>query len=171
METVPQEKTIDGVAYKVSMLQAPEGRKLLLELKTILGPALAELMRGAKGEGESILDMDMGHVSGAIQALSEDISPEKYEQICKLMASKTQFSMDGWTSRLHLNDDVNHFQGRYLAEMKWLAFALEVNYSDFLSGLGSMKNIVGSLKAASGSTSQNSSTGTSGGSSPVNATA
>jgi len=178
METGTHDKEIDGALYKITMLRAKEGRKLLLELKTILGPSIAELLRGANSEKlESVMDMDLEPVAGAVAELSQAVSPGKYQEVYDLFARNTQVvsgdvgSPDQTT--FILSGIPDHFQGKFLTEFKWLAFCLQVNYSDFLSGLESMKSVVKSAAAVrvpQKSGSPLTSTGTSGESSPQNTT-
>lgn len=173
MQIVQQDREIDGVTYRVGPLTAAVGRKLLVELKSLLGPTLAEIVRGAGSldlSEKSLLDMDLGPVANAIAAFAEDVTPEKYEYIVTTLASQSQYSEDGGKF-IPFKMNTEHFRGRYLSEIKWLAFALEVNYSDFLSVLNPTTNALSALVAeASKSRSQTSSTGTSGESSQVNAT-
>jgi hypothetical protein len=180
METTKtNDKRIDGDLYKVTMLSAKEGRKLLLELKTILGPTIAELLRGVggkDGKGESLLDMDMSPIADAVAEFAHAVSPEKYQEVVTLFASRTTVTIGAGTPdqrEFILSQIDNHFQGRFLTEFKWISYCLEVNYSDFLGGLESMKSVVGNAvaaKIAQKSSSPVTSTGTSGESSQANAT-
>jgi hypothetical protein len=182
MDLNTHDKRIDGDLYKVTMLPAKHGRKLLLELKTILGPTIAELLRGfgddKKGEQtESLVDMDMSPIADAVAEFSQAVSPEKYQEVYTLFARHTsvEIGQDGTPDfrRIILNEQENHFQGRLLTEFKWMAYCLQVNYSDFLSGMESIKSVVGSAVAARmkpKSQSPVTSTGISGGSSQASAT-
>lgn len=162
-------KIIDGVTYEVSLLPAPIGRKLLMDLKRIIGPAIAELLSNTSSTVESLGDMDVTNVSGAIARISQDVSSDFYSEVYSILASKTKFSRDGIES-VDLRVAPDHFMGRYLSEMKWIAFALEVNYSDFLSAVQPIaSHAVGAVrKARSVSTSPNGSIGMPGESSQTN---
>lgn len=165
MQIEQQDRIIDGVTYRVGPLTAAVGRKLLVELKTILGPTLAEIVRGAGSldmSEKSLLDMDLGPIANAIAAFAEDVTPEKYEHIVTTLAGQSQYSEAGGNF-IAFKMNTEHFRGRYLSELKWLAFALEVNYSDFLSVLNPTTNALSALVVeASKSRSQTSSTGKSG---------
>lgn len=141
MSRETQEKTIDGYIYQVNQLSAPVGRRLFFELKALIGPSVAELLKGV-GDAKSgkLMDMDMGWVASAVAAISEDVTPGVYQGTYETLASQTMFGEEGTGKFVPLEKNQEHFKGRFMSEFKWMAFALEVNYSDFLGALEALKN-------------------------------
>lgn len=106
------------------MMPAGRARKLFLKLVKTLGPALGELTEGASED----------RLSAAIQALSENLSEVELDAIFDLVFnSQTVFLVDGSRKQaLKLDICELHFRGKFFDQLKVLAFAIEVNFSDFL---------------------------------------
>jgi len=125
----PQKKTIDGVTFEVTPLGYSTGRKAFVRLSKAVGPALAE----AAGGGP---DPDM---AAALGSLVQNVEDDDLEWFADVLGKTTRFSSDGgdkWPFLTEANREVL-FSGRIFLFFQWLAFALEVNFSDFLSFLKS----------------------------------
>lgn len=140
-----RERTIDGFAYKVTQLTARTGNKVGMRLtKTLAGAAGAKDVESALG--------------GIIAKLSE----EDLEFICDTLARQTQVQLEpGKWPMLSDVFDI-HFAGRYLEMLKWLGFALEVNFGAFFRVL--LQSADGAEKGSSVSKFLRIATGSSGGS-------
>jgi hypothetical protein len=139
---------IDGYSYKTLTLPYAVGKPLYVEIMNIIGPSIAEIIRGTKADGSktSIADMDGGMVASAIVAFCQDVTPDKFASITEKLLKNTFCAPLGTDNFVLLSKSLDHFAGRYLSELKVIKFALEVNYSDFLAGLESMKSVVGAIQ-------------------------
>jgi len=167
-----REKTIGEHRYQVTLLGAKAGRSMLVRLTKLLGPATASFIEGmlhAKGDLTASLAMGAGD---AIREVTQRLSDADLTAISDELSKLTIVVLDEQRSISldKIYDD--HFAGRYGDLAAWLAFALEANFSSFFDGARSdsrplaqrLQTLIGLL-----SQSQNTSTGTSGGSSQVSA--
>jgi hypothetical protein len=167
--------TIEGVTYKVTQLPFKRGQRLLVRLFKTLGPALAAAIAAApRIKGRKLGEMPVAEVlpgiSQALLLLSDKLSEQDMEYVTDTLAELTEFSRDGKTW-LPLSQELEfHFAGRYGAFLKWLGFALRVNYLGFSNGLGLLEGLLAKV-AAEAPPSPTTSTGTSTESSPAAATA
>lgn len=123
-----QQREIDGTTFEVSQLDVKVSRAVFVRLGRVLGPALAEF--GKVGDVKSLLDVDHSVAFGAISKLLMNASEEDLEFFCQTFMKKSKFIPPEGTGLIGLVDLA--FTGRLLTMFKWLAFAIEVNYSDFL---------------------------------------
>lgn len=162
-------RTIGEFTYRVNQLPYREGRALLPIVLRTVGPTLGTLLEGMGAKGlESNLD-----ISRALAEFSSTLSEQDLEVISDKMAERS-WILNGAKHSLACDDQGNahlpaieeeHWPSRYGDWMKWMAFALEVNFSSFLGGMGSVSGALSSIgKATSPSPSQSTSTGDSGGS-------
>lgn len=171
------ERTIGDFTYRVNQHGYREGRALLPIVLRALGPTLGTLLEGAsigKG-GEFNLETNLD-LSAALTEFSASLSEQDLEQISSKMsercwilnAAKHGMGPDE-NGNVHLPSvEEDHWPPRYGDWMKWLAFALEVNFASFLGGAGSVSGALSAAVAkggASPSQSQSTSTGDSGASS------
>ena len=156
---------IDGFTYEVTQLGAIEGRRLLVKLSKVLLPALGALVKGADG---NIADVDLSKIdlAGAAEALATAMDPDEFDRIVDQLAGTTEVWGPGFGDlggNLPRAFD-EHFSARYASMLKWLAFALKVNFSDFFDGKGSVAGLVAGLRSpVAPSASPSTSTGSSGG--------
>ncbi len=160
-------RTIGEFTYSVNQLPYSEGRALMPILLRALGPTLGTLLEGMGSKGlESNLDL-----SRALGEFSSSLSEHDLTVICNKMAERS-WILDGpkhnlacdEQGRVHLPAvEEEHWPSRYSDWVKWLTFTLEVNFSSFLGGMGSVSGALSSMaKGASASQSQSTSTGDSG---------
>jgi len=156
MQTV-ERRTIDDIEFEVEQLNIKDARACLVRLSHVLGPALTEL---AKSNAKDVLDVDTGVVASALGRLMTTMSEEDLEYFCGAFGKKSKVKVgELWLSVDKAGDSI--FRGRLALMFKWLSFAAEVNYSDFLGVLTSMRGRL-SVGAASPSTSPTESIGKSG---------
>ena len=131
-----EEKQIGACIYRVSQLGAIKGRAAFLRLVKALGPIAGGLV---DAKGKQAASLDLGDLMARLTLTEDDLT-----FFCDLFAEKTFIvKSDGKTPRLdHCFDD--HFAGRYLEMIQWLAFAVQVNFADFFGA---------ALNAASGQAS------------------
>ena len=125
----PEKKTIDGVTFEVTPLGYAVGRKAFVRLTKAVGPALAEAAQGS----------EEGSMSAALERLVSSVEDSDLEWFADVLGKTTRFSTDGskWPFLSEANRETL-FSGRIFLFFQWLAFALEVNFSDFLSFLRSV---------------------------------
>lgn len=131
-------RTIDGVIFEVTPLGYREGRKAFVRLSKAVGPALAQASSGGDMADLSGSDVD---VAAALSALVSEVSDGDLEWFADILGKTTRFSRGGdkWPYLVEANREAL-FAGEILLFFKWLAFALEVNFSDFLSFLRPAKS-------------------------------
>lgn len=126
-----EEKTIDGVTYKVTQLPAKKGHRNLIKLVKMASPAMA---------GEVNLDTDLSSKESldSIGAALMALDPDNVESLLEDFAKATIVQTDGdkWPCLWDIFDI--HFAGNYAAMYKWAIFALQVNYKSFLAEIGAI---------------------------------
>lgn len=151
-------RVIDGVEYKVTQLTASKGRAVLVRLFKLAGPAFGQLLDGVELKDTSKITA----FGKAIQEVSERMVLEDLEFLVETFAPTTQVKTGPglWPDLSQIQEI--HFAGEYPRMLKWLWFALQVNYRGFFSGPG-VAAILAQFKAgAAPSASPATSTGPSG---------
>jgi len=126
-----QTKTIEdqegSVLLTCTQHGAIPGMRLLARLGKLLGPAAADLKAIAGAGGTDALP--------ALTALLDRIDEDSVESLicqvlcnCQVVANKRPMTLDSQQAI----DEV--YSGRYLLLLRSMAFALQVNYGDFLRG-------------------------------------
>lgn len=123
-----EEKIIDGVNYTVTQFPARRGIKIQTKLAKLLGPTFAALNTG-KG---SILDQDVGNLSGAVNALVGRLDEDYVVNFVLELLMCTR--REGKEITEGLFDTV--YAGNYKELYKAILFVLEVNYGSFMKELG-----------------------------------
>lgn len=123
-----ERKTIDGIVFEVSPLGFKQGRKAFVRLSKAVGPALAA--------AKSLEDLKGSNVTAMLEKLVREIDDEDLEWFSDVFGKVTRFSREGdkWPFLTDSNRELL-FQGRIMLFLKWLAFSLEVQFSDFYSQL------------------------------------
>lgn len=119
-------KKIGDVTYRVRQLKATSGRKILVRLLKVFGPALDAVdTKGGINIGALL--------GGALQGLDE----ETVDSLCDTFAQQTEFELAngnfvglGEAGQFDL-----HFAGKYVEMTQWLVFCVQVNFADFLGVL------------------------------------
>lgn len=136
-----EEREIDGILYEVRMLDPDTAIDVLLDVVSMVGPSLAALFDGGD---QTPSDHFM---QGAIQALVTNADKAKVKATIKALASVSAYAESGdQHKRVPLTEAGYrlHFKGRFGTLIKWLAFALEVQFRDFgsafenIPGLGTV---------------------------------
>jgi hypothetical protein len=161
MAIVPQ--VIGNTTYSVTQLTWGKSNALWVRLLNALGPSVGKLAGGWDPK-KGVLGNDVGP---AIERLSRDLSADDIEAVVNtlLEAQTIRMTRDGKSPILDREKWELHFTGKYLESLKVIAFALEVNFGDFLGGLQDALASKGEAPAApepSSSESPQASTGTSG---------
>lgn len=132
-------KTIDGEEYTFCQLGAVASNKLLWRLKRIVGPSLAGMLNGAKGEGlESIMDSDVDFEE-ILNGFYERATEAEVEYVTSILLSQVAHSGDG---ALDSNGKIDkHFTGALSRMYKVLWEALKHEYADFLGESGIVANL------------------------------
>lgn len=115
---VPKTEVINGVTYTLMQCGAVQGRKAVVRLLKIIGPAYAVLQ-----ESQSI--------EKGLVALVDRMSEEDMDYFCELLAANT---MIGGQTLSGVFEE--HFVGKYGDLARWLIAALKHNFGSFLDGLG-----------------------------------
>lgn len=110
------------------------GMRLLARLAKLLGPAAGDLKSIAKVGGTDVLP--------AVEALLERLDEDSVESLLQEILRCSQVIANKSIKTLDSQDAINDvYSGRYLLLLRSLAFAVQVNYGDFLRGaLGSGLN-------------------------------
>lgn len=128
------EREIDGVRFRMTPLGFAKARRIFVRLTKIAGPAMAK----AAPQGASDL-------ADAMAVLTEKVSDADLEDLAETFGDCTRFSQDGdaWPFLNKANREALFSGGRLMLFFQWLAFALEVNYSDFFEWLKSAGGAAG----------------------------
>jgi len=143
-----QEKEIGKTRYRVRQLGASKGMRLLTRLYKLLGPSLADLLRGA---GSGLADMPTTILADALRSLSDRLPDGELDALVDELSATTEITHDNGAHWLQLRTEKeHHFAGNYRELFAWLGFALEVNFSTFLVGSADLRSaLVGLLKPVS----------------------
>lgn len=132
-------KEIEGLHFEVTQLGFAKSRQVFVRLSKALGPALAAFLDGK----QSLASVDL---RGALVDLLDRLSEADLVAVSDALMTDAKVSRDG-TKWPFLKDQAEEiFAGRMLTYFQWLAFALEVNYSDFF---GALRGLAGPAQGAS----------------------
>lgn len=123
MSRLVEDKVIGESTYRVTQLGALLGRKVLFRLGKLLGPLMAGID-------------DPGNLSRSLAGLDE----ADFEWICSVMADNTKLVQQSTNGQIEIALSGifdTHFAGKYPDMVKWLVFAVQVNFRSFLSAFGS----------------------------------
>ncbi len=143
---LPKEKTIGGHTYAVHMLPAMEGWRLFVELASAVGPSIGVVLDAlpdtgslkdfalnaqkiATEEGIGAMDLKGDKIEAAIRSVLKVVDPDFVERVTKQLARQTTVDGKALTDVFEF-----HFAGKIGGLVKWLAFALSVQYADFFDG-------------------------------------
>lgn len=149
MQSDKTRKTIDGFEYTILMLDPLEASDMLVDLNKMLVPtmavaagAVASTPGGIKEmlDGKGAMGASVGKaISQGLVTFVEALDKQTLRSWIDTLSRVTSVRIDGKDPQLN-NVFNNHFRGRLGAMYKWLAFALEAQFSDFLS---SFKDAIG----------------------------
>lgn len=168
-----EERTIGEFTYRVRQHEYREGRALLPVVLRAIGPTLGTLLEGLQGgAGGKGLDANLD-LSAAFSEFSSSLNEDDLARITDKLAQRSWIigpAVKAHKMACDANGDAHlptveeeHWPSRYGDWVKWLMFALEVNFSSFLGDKGSVSGALSSIvKEASASQFQSTSTGDSG---------
>ncbi len=173
-----KERVIDDKKYCITQLGWREGKTVLMRLFKILAPSVGSLVKGLNNVPgkDSLLDANISfdNVSDALNSLSSYLNDEDMTYFIETFAKKTMVTMPGGAiiklgNQFQVDEGSMEavFGGDYQALMRWLMFAIEVNYANFFTGAGGLNAFAQAMQKVAGSQSQNTSTGISTESQPV----
>jgi hypothetical protein len=116
------EREIDGNLYYVTQLGFSQGREVMVRLSKLLGPAFGRL----NGEGGAV---------AAMGELAAAVTEADLVHLCRVFGTSTEVQIEGKRPRLTEQIQELHFAGRYDTMLKWLWFAIEVNYGGFFDSV------------------------------------
>ncbi len=123
-----KQHTINGINLKVTQLGFADGMELLTTLGRLVGPTLSEARKDS-----SVTAM----IGGIIGRLSfADMS-----SITEKLAKTTRIERE--PGRWPVLEPEMDLAGNYDLMLRWLAFALEVNYGDFFAEGGLLNGAIG----------------------------
>lgn len=142
-----KQKVIGNHTYSVGMLGAKKSRQVWFRILGMLAPVIGAGLRpgmdvskfvGSAGTPTAALLESLGveNLGAALEKLPQVIKEEDLDYLCESfgLVSSVRYS-DGRVLPLDLENQENHFRGRLLECFRWIAFAIETNYSDFLGSL------------------------------------
>lgn len=125
-------KKIGGVEYIATQFPPRKSLKVLTRLTRVIGQPLMKLMNSVDGE-KGILDQDVSKldIGGAISALGNALGDDDlYEIAVEVCECVTADGVQLIGDKLDV-----HFTGKLDDMFKVVAFAVEVNYQNFLGDL------------------------------------
>jgi hypothetical protein len=129
-------RDIAGMEVRTTQFPALRAMGLLTTLGRILSGSAGKLASVAGGS-TSIGDLDIGSAASAIGALFEQVDATEAQQIAKDILAQTSVVTDEVIEDLAQKGAIDRvFSGSLLVMFKVMAFALEVNFGDFLDGIG-----------------------------------
>lgn len=122
MALVAQQREIDGRVYEVAPLDLRTSRVVLLRLMKLAGPTLTEFAKNGQGV--------LGVMSGASQFFTL-LQPEDLDYFCETFQKVTRMKLPAgaWVPLVE-----SAFGNDVTTQLKWLVFAVEVNYAEYLKG-------------------------------------
>ncbi len=122
-------RTIGRFEYRVTQLGFKRGNATWIRLLKVLGPVLGKLLEGGGFKGIGVEGL-----SGGLSALAENLTQEDLEYFCEVFGESTIVHVSADKDPVLLPKyQETHFAGQYGEMLKWLAFCVEVNYSDFFA--------------------------------------
>jgi len=122
-----KDTTIKGKNFKVTQLGFTDGMELLTTLGQLIGPAISD-----SKNGKNPISL-MGDVVSRLSFTDIQRLTEKLAKTTRIERESGKWPM--------LEPEVD-LAGQYDLTLRWLGFALEVNYGDFFAEGGLLESIV-----------------------------
>jgi hypothetical protein len=122
-----KESTINGIKFKVTQLGFADGMELLTTLGRIIGPAIS----------------DSKKVTSPAAMIGDIISRLSYPEIAAItdkLAKTTRIERE--PGRWPILETEVDLAGNYDLTVRWLRFALEVNYGHFFAAGGLLEDVI-----------------------------
>lgn len=137
---------IDGLQVRTAQLPALQAYDLLTRLGEIITPALTVI---ASLEGEALLDQDLGALAPVLASVFAKIKGAEGKALIKDTLALTSVVEDGSLIELTSQARIDEaFTGRLLTMFKVMAFAIRVNYRDFIDAAKAKAALAAAQKAA-----------------------
>lgn len=138
------EKRIGDHTFRVRMLDPETSEDLFLDLVKQAGPALAAFLSESEGGINGLLEQSVGSPSvlAAVRELVDRLDKETYRRMCRVLSEVSQVRVgdDKWPMLPSVESEV--FRGRIMLRLKWLWFALGVQYAGFFDDLGDAESLL-----------------------------
>ena len=129
-----ERREIGGHIYEVHQLGAIKARALFVRLTKALGPVLSSLLESTTMSTRKAAALQSFAMAPVIEELALRITEEDFCYLCDVLGECTFLVGDkGQLAKLERKLQDVHFAGRMLDSLKWLGFAIEVNFADFFS--------------------------------------
>jgi len=117
------------ITARVQPLGAKKGRRLLVKLSRIIAPALGAMV----GSG-AVVDLGAARLERMATLLSSHMHEDDVDDLLAQMLPQTHLKKNAESDFVQATEAIFDivFVNRYMDQFKFLAFCLEVNYSDFL---------------------------------------
>ncbi len=122
-----KESTINGTKFKVTQLGFADGMELLTTLGRIIGPAISDPKKASNAAAM------IGDIIGRLSF--NDIA-----HITEKLTKSTRIEREG--GRWPVLEPEVDLAGNYDLTLRWLKFALEVNYVDFFAEGGLLHDVI-----------------------------
>lgn len=141
-----ERREIGTATYIVTQFGGLKGRSVLFRLSKIIGPIVAGGIAGGK-DATDIERAMLQMVGSGIAGYVEHAKEEDFIYLCETFAAITKVEQrleSGESIKVQLGDVFDsHFAGKYGEMLLWLAFAVEVNFANFLGEIE--KELTGAL--------------------------
>jgi hypothetical protein len=167
-----EETTIRGRTFKVTQLNGMSGTKFYYRMAGALIPALSKMGTAVRlmdkfGDADvsELADM-LPSIGDAANVLFEKLPPEEFERTVKeLLSSTTVKPLDGSPEQALMPIFDDELAGEVGTVLQLVAFALKVNFGNFLPALAAQAANLAKVKAGRASKESTTSPGPAGGSS------
>lgn len=123
-----KEQTINGINFKVTQLGFADGMELLTTIGRIVGPVLSGPQKGA-------------NPSAIVGDIIGRLSFKEISSVTDKLAKTTRIEREA--GRWPVLEPEVDLAGNYDLTLRWLGFALEVNYGDFFVEGGLLSGAIG----------------------------
>src|SRR5688572_14545525 len=162
-----EEKGIGNHTFRVRMLDPETSEDLFLDLVKQVGPSVAAFLSEAKdlSNVQQLLEQSLGSPAllALVRELVDRLDKPTYHRMVRVLSEVSQIRVgDKWPQLTEVQAEI--FRGRIPLRLKWLWFALGVQYGGFFDDLPDAKAALEAVRAAgaSSSSSQSGSDGASG---------
>lgn len=140
-------KVIGNYTYHVRHLTLSKARPALVRVQRVLLPVLAEAVSAPGAAAKlsemlkakakvSVLDADISvllpALGSGLKELALRLDEGDLEVLCEIFAEVTEIEREGKRLPLTKERQETHFMGKTSHMLRWLSFAVEVNFGDFL---------------------------------------
>ena len=125
-----KDQTINGINFKVTQLGFADGMELLTTLERIVGPALSNVQKATSPTamiGDIVGRLSFGEISSITDKLAKTTRIEREPGRWPVLEPEVDLA------------------GNYDLTLRWLGFALEVNYGDFFAEGGLLSGAIGAV--------------------------